>query len=281
MRKRTFLAALAAAAILAVGAFAIVAAMTEAEIDAHASTVRAIATRTAFSPDADFAPDSLPAPVRRYLRFTFPDGPPAYRTARIAMQGMFRRPLTEDMNPTTASQVAATRTPTYIFAATTPIATGITARVYDAFIDGEMTMKAILQSVFTVEDRRGSETLNRISLRRWLMEAPTYPMAFLPGGPVTWQAIDEKSARATLSEGDLTTSVIAWFNEDGSLDRIEAEEDGDLTTPYHGSGEYAARSDYRMVEGVRVPMGFTIARRANGKIYPFWKGRLTSVNFEK
>ncbi|SDE54407.1 DUF6920 family protein [Rhodospira trueperi] len=220
---------------------------------------------------------ALPDSVRRYIAFTFPDGlPDPTTTVTVAMEGDFRRPGVTAFEPTTAHQVTAAGTPAFVFDATTPIVAGVWARVYDAFVDGEMDMKARILSTLTVVDYSGSPTLNQISLRRWLIESPLYPMALLPGGPVTWEPIDDRHARAVVSWGGMEADLIATFRDDGALVEFRTEEDGDLSTPYHGSGEVATRDDFRMVEGVRLPHAFSIARAANGETYPFWVGRVTN-----
>lgn len=83
-----------------------------------------------------------------------------------------------------------------------------------------------------------------------------------------------------VSADGLSASFIASFRPDGSFERFDSETDGDLTTPYHGSGEHVLREDYRLVSGRMIPHRFTIARAAGGKIYPFWKGRITSIQYE-
>ena len=44
--------------------------------------------------------------------------------------------------------------------------------------------------------------------------------------------------------------------------------------------EHVTRGDYQLVDGVRVPMSFEIARAAGGERFPFWFGRITSIRFE-
>jgi len=250
-----------------------------AEISGREDAVIADARDRAASFDAA-AMQSLPAPVRRYLDFVFPDGPPVdIVSVAVDMSGEFRRPLMEKFEPTTARQVASTRKPDLVFSADTPIIGPVWAVAYDIFVDGEMEMGAKLLSTLRVVDEKGTPELNRISLRRWLLESPAWPMALLPGGPVEWEPIDDRHARAVVSAYGLQASMIATFRDDGSLAAFDAEEDGDLTTPYHGSGEHTVRSDYRLVEGVRIPMAFMIARAADGEIHPFWEGRITSIRF--
>lgn len=254
--------------------------LTEREIAGHAETIRRVAADRPSIVVDPAALQALPAPVRRYLAFAMPDLTVRHRVVTVTEEGSFRRPLTEGFAPTTATQTIAVGTPALVFAATTPIMSFLWARAYDFFADGQMQMRAKIVSALTVVDEEASEALNRTSLRRWLLESPLYPMALLPGGPVRWEAIDDSHARAIVSGFGLEATLVATFRPDGSLASFDAEQDGDLTTPYHGSGEHAARDDYRNVSGMMIPHGFEIARAAGGRVHPFWKGRITSIAFE-
>lgn len=253
---------------------------TERDIRAFQEEIVEIAkARAPLHPsDADFA--ALPAPVQRYFTYVFPNGVPEMQLVRLTSEGQFRRPQTESFSFTTAEQVIALPEPALMFSATTPIIPGIWARAYDFFANGEMEMKAKILSTLTVVDERETPELNTISLRRWLLEAALFPQALLPGGPVTWDAIDDNSARATVSADGLQSSMIVHFDKAGAITHMVAEEDGNLNTPYHGSGEHVTRTDYREVQGVMIPHAFVISRMAGGELYPFFKARLTDLRFE-
>lgn len=222
----------------------------------------------------------LPAPVQRYFRFTFMGQVPAYAVVRLSASGDFRRPQTEDFNATTARQVIAAGLPALMFSATTPVLPGIWARAYDFFADGEMEMKAKILSAITVVDEKQTPLLNQISLRRWLLESALYPAALLPGGPVTWAPIDDRSARAVVTWQGMSAVMVAHFAADGRMTHMSAEADGDLSTPYHGSGEHVARSNYRQIGNQMIPMDFTISRQAAGQLHPFWRGSVDAIAFE-
>lgn len=274
---RKSLVALAVLVLAAGGTVVWFAQSTRGEIEALERSVVARAAETAPFPPSQAA---LPAPVRRYFDFVFPDGPPAGVThAVIEMAGRFRRPLTDGFQPTTARQIVSTRAPDMVFSADTPVLGPLWAIAYDAYVGGEMEMRARLLSMITVMDQGGTPALNRASLRRWLLESPAFPMALLPGGPVTWEPVDDSRARAVVRAYGAEASLVATFGPDGALTRFDAEADGDLTTPYHGSGEHASRSDYTLVDGVRVPMRYEIARVADGRTHPFWTGRITAIRF--
>ena len=224
--------------------------------------------------------EDLPAPVQRYFAFVFPDGPTTARLARISAEGRFRRPRTTTFNPMTAEQVVAIDAPAFMFSATTEMAPGLWARAYDFFADGEMEMKAKILSLITVVDERETPELNAISLRRWLLESALFPQALLPGGPARWEAVDADSARLLIEAEGLRATMIARFDDVGRMTEMAAEEDGDLDTPYHGSGEHVTRGDYQRIGDVMIPMRFAISRAADGEIHPFWEGRITSVRFD-
>ncbi len=242
-------------------------------------TDRIVAQAEQHAPPSLGALDDLPAPVARYLRLAVTESVHS-RRVEIRQHGAFRRPKTDTFNPTTAHQVIATGSPAMLFDATTWVLRPLLwARAYDAYADGEMVMKAKVLSAVAVVDEMASPELNQISLRRWLLESPLYPVALLPGGPVTWEPMDDRRARARVSAGGLQATLVATFGDDGLLASFHAEQDGDLDTPYHGSGEHVQRGDYQAHGGMLIPMRFTISRMAQGQIHPFWRGTVTDVRF--
>lgn len=282
MRWRGMTCALLFAGVLVFGIAGVIAycsMRTEKTIERLGRIVEELGGKTPVSVFAGGTMEELPSPVRRYFTYVFRGEPRNVSWVRVEMAGQFRRPRTETFSRTTASQILAAGTPAFVFDATTPVVPGIWARAYDSFAEGRMEMKAKIASAFTVVDERETEALNRTSLRRWLLESPLCPPALLPGGPVRWEPIDDHHARAVVAGYGLEASLVATFRDDGSLESFSAEEDGDLETPYHGSGEHVSRSDYRLVEGMMIPMAFSISRVSGGCSYPFWTGCVVSIVF--
>ena len=222
----------------------------------------------------------VPEPVQRYFNFTFNKGTISISSVELSAEGDFRRPLTDTFNETSANQTIAIGTPALMFSANTPLIPGIWARAYDYYAEGQMEMKAKVLSVLTVVDEKESEELNQISLRRWLLESALYPASLLPGGPVSWEAIDNHTAKATVSSGGTSASMVAVFDSTGRMTEMYAEEDGDLNTPYHGSGEHVSRFDYKPVQGMMIPHSFVISRMAEGVKHPFWRGNITQITYK-
>ncbi len=275
---RTAVALAAIVAVLAV-VVAYSTRQTEADIRGLRERVEVIG---AAGPSPVYEADAiaqLPEPVQRYFDYTFVDTPEPMGFVTLTMAGDFRRPLTEGFAPTTGEQTIAVGTPSLMFSARTSVFPGVWARAYDFYANGDMEMKAKVMSTLTVVDESATPELNQTSLRRWLLESPLYPAALLPGGPVRWEAIDDTHARAIVSADGLEASLVATFRPDGSLASFAAEEDGDLTTPYHGSGEHVERGDDRLVDGMMIPHSFTISRAAGGELLPFWTGTLEAISF--
>jgi hypothetical protein len=223
----------------------------------------------------------LPAPVRRWLDFTFPgDEARPRRLAYWRMEGRFRRPHHDTWAPMTAEQRLAAGRPAFVFDATTWPMPGLWARAMDAYAGGDMDMKARILSAITAVDEVGGAALNRTSVQRWLLESALAPSALLPSERVRWEAIDADTARAVVTHAGAEAAYRVTFDARGAIRRFDAEHDGRLDQPYHGAGEHAMRGDYREVGGVMVPTSFTIARVIDGAIRPFWEGRVTALRFD-
>ncbi len=254
---------------------------TEANIDAFHQRVEKLGFASPSPVVNKKAMARLPEPVRRYFEYVFITGVPRLAVTRVEIAGDFRRPLKDNFAPLTASQTLAAGTPALMFDASTSIVPAVWARAYDFYAEGKMEMKAKILSAITVVDESETPALNRTSLQRWLIESPLFPVALLPGGPVRWEAIDDSHARAIIEIENMSASLVATFRKDGSLKAFDAEKDGDLTTPYHGSGEHGLREDYREVSGMMIPHRFTIARASKGKVLPFLRGEVTSISHDQ
>ncbi len=283
--KRPLVVVGATAALLCLTAVAIVSWRTaafDAEIQGYVESVEQTAARGPTPAPTPEALAALPAPVRRYFAFAFPDGVPAVRTMRFRLEGTFRRPRTTGFAPMEAHLVTAPAATAFTFWGTTDVAPGISATAMDAYVNGSMRMAAKVLSTLAVVDEQGNPTLDDISRMRFLLEAPLSPTALLPGPHLRWEAIDAASARLIgLRDGRPVGAYRVTFGPDGGISRFDAEPEGDeIDGRYHGAGEIALRSDYQLVGGMRLPLSFEIARRIDGITRPFWRGRVRAVTID-
>lgn len=220
----------------------------------------------------------LPAPVQRYFDYVFPNGPKPLRGVRMKMEGQFRPPGQSDFGPMTARQYAAVTRPAFVFTATTHVLPGVWAAAMDAYTDGRMRMKVKLLSTFSIVDEEGPR-LDAISRMRYVLEAPLFPTALLPGPHLRWEAIDPETARAVVlgEAGDRIGAYRVRIDAKGRITRFRYDGEAEANGRYHGAGEQALRGDYRLIDGVRVPTRFEIARVIDGEVRPFWRGRITAL----
>lgn len=90
----------------------------------------------------------------------------------------------------------------------------LAAHVHDAYVNGEGILHASIAGLFPVADLRGAKDVAQGELMRFFAEAAWYPTALLPSQGVRWEAIDDRSARASLTDGALSLTMQFRFGED-------------------------------------------------------------------
>lgn len=146
-------------------------------------------------------------------------------------------------------------------------------RVHDAYVAGEGILHASLLGLFSVVDMRGTKDVAEGELMRFLAEAAWYPTALLPSQGVRWEAANDRSAYATLDEGDISITMLFTFNEEGLIDTVHAEARGRtmghevVPTPWEGRVW-----NYEKRGGMRVPLDGEVAWLLPEGEKPYWRG---------
>lgn len=146
--------------------------------------------------------ERLPAPVQRYFRGVLQDGQPIVTAATIRMTGRFNLSATgAQWRPFSSQQRVTPRRPGFLWDARIALLPGLSVRVVDSYIAGQGLLRASLQGLFTMADLRGGGDIARGEFMRYFAEAVWYPTALLPSQGVRWQAVDDRSADATMVDG--------------------------------------------------------------------------------
>src|SRR4028119_1359313 len=163
--------------------------------------------------------EGLPAPVQRYFRVVLEDEQSMVAGVRVHHTGTFNMGETEDRwKPFTSDQVVVARRPGFDWNGRVAMAPGLPVRVHDAYVAGEGVLPASLLGLFTVVDMRGTGEIAGGELMRFFAEAAWYPTALLPSQGVRWEAAGARSAYATLREGDISTTMLFTFAEEGLIE---------------------------------------------------------------
>jgi hypothetical protein len=242
------------------------------------------ASRTAPSPSRYHESElhGLPAPVQRYFRAALKDGQPVIAAATVEHSGTFN--MSEgaaQWKPFTSEQRVITQRPGFDWDARIMMFPGVPVHVHDAYVAGAGMLRGAILGLIPVVDMADSPELARGELMRFFAEAVWYPTALLPSQGVTWQAVDDRSARATLSDGSISITLTFGFQDDGLIASVYAEARGrsaggkTVNTPWQGRfWNHAAQS------GMRVPLEGEVAWMLPEGAKPYWRGTTTALAYE-
>jgi hypothetical protein len=223
--------------------------------------------------------EGLPDPVQRYFQAVLKDGQPIVTAANLSQQGIFNMSETKaKWSPFTATQFVTTQRPGFDWDARIQMAPGVNAFVHDAYTLGAGSLHASLLGLFTVADVRDTPAAAQGELLRFFAEMPWYPTALLPSQGVCWEAIDDTSARATLTDGATTVSLVFWFNADGAIETMRAEARcRDKLTAMPWSGRFW---DYSVCNEMLIPLQGEVGWEYPDGLRLYYKGKVTEINFE-
>lgn len=248
-------------------------------IHEYTSSVRCGSSSVA--PEA-YDPDDvvdLPAPVRQYFETVLQSGQPHVEGVRLSQAGEFRLGGADaPWHPFTATQVYSVSPPQYVWDATIELSPLVTARVLDAYLDGEGLLRANLFGAVRVASAGPDPQMNEAELQRYLSETPWFPTALLPAAGVSWKGVDDRSARATINDGGVTATATFHFDEEGYVRQLTADRyrrDEDATAPWVGEyGAYEERG--RMSIPTEGEVGW---KTVEGEI-PYWRGTITGIEYQ-
>ena len=230
----------------------------------------------------DFAElDGLPPVVQRHLRTALKQGQPMLAAVSVEHQGSFNMgEATANWKPFTSTQRVVTRRPGFDWDARISVMPGLTVKVHDAYVGGEGILHAALAGLLTLAELRGSGEIAEGELMRFLAEAAWYPTALLPSQGVRWEEVDERSARATFSDGQLGLSLLFSFGDDGLIERIAAQSRGRAVGGKVVATPWQARMwNYAERDGMRVPLEGEVAWLLPQGPLPYWRGRITRIDY--
>lgn len=284
-RSRRFPTALALVGAALLAAVAIVSSRARRLDRRVAARVDALLARAA-TPADDGAPADatvtgddladLPDPVRRYLEGVLSTDQPRARTVRMEQRGEFRVGDGPDAwKPFEATQHATVDPPGFVWDATVALRPFLPVRVVDAYEDGVGTLEAKLCSAIPVASAGPDPAMDEGELLRYLAEAAWYPTALLDGR-VSWEAIDDRAAGATIEDGENAASIEYRFDERGLVESVHAEaryrqEDGDHA-PWTGYFD-----DYEVRNCLLVPTSAEVEWNLPDGDRPYWRARIGAI----
>lgn len=201
--------------------------------------------------DADLA--HLPPPVQRYLRLTGAVGRDRVFNFRARFRGDIRRGANDPWMPFTVVQYEGFDPPVRLFLMEASLR-GIPFQALHVMRDGTSTMRVRAAGVVPVANAAGAE-MDRSESVTLLNDMALLAPATLIDPGITWEASDDRTAKARFIHGRHTVAATLVFNDAGELadfvsdDRSMAAPDGRSFTPARWSTPFR---DYRTFDGRRL-----------------------------
>ena len=227
----------------------------------------------------------LPAPVARYLGLVLTDGQAMVARVRLRQSGQFNGSDGEpDWQPFTATQRVVTQVhggrPGFDWDARIAGWLGLSVWVRDAYAGGAGLLQATLLGLIPLATQRDTPAAAQGELMRYLAETPWYPTALLPSQGVRWEALDARSAWATLTDGDTTVRLRFGFGPDGLVESVHAPARPRRLRGVMGVAPWRCRlSGYVRRQGMRLPFSAEVAWQLPTAGEPYWRGRVTQIDF--
>lgn len=227
--------------------------------------------------------EGLPAPVVRYFRHALRDGQRMIASARVQWEGEFNMgtPGRDNWRPFTAVQEFVPGAPGFVWNARIQMWPLVPICVRDSFLDGRGSMRAAALGLVSVVNAEGTPTLASAALQRYLGEAAWLPTALLPRHGVTWTAIDDERARASITADGTTVSLEFRFDSEGRNTSVFAAErsyDDGKGPPVPRPWE-ARNLEFGEHSGVRVATDSVAEWHLPSGAFAYWKGRPTRVEY--
>lgn len=202
----------------------------------------------------------LPVPVQRYFNFSLSENQSYISYVRLKHSGEFKPQ--DKWTPIKGEEYFTTQNPGFIWFGKIPL---LSAK--DIYYNGEGNLVIKLLSFIKIANLKGEE-INQGELLRWLAEAPCFPTALLPSDKLTWESIDDSSAKVIFTDNNLTIEGIFHFADSGEITHFKAKRFRDKTLE-DWTGYY---KDFRTVDSMKIPFHLEVA-------WNLQPGDLKYVNF--
>ena len=221
----------------------------------------------------------LPQPVQTWLLNSGIVGKQQIHSVHLKQKGFMRlKPDDNKWIPTTAEQYFTIDKPAFIWNVNMEMMPLVPVAGRDQFVHGKGQMLIKVFSLFNMVNQ-ADEKIDQGALQRYLAEICWFPSAAL-SPYITWQAIDDYSAKASMTYNGVSGSVIFYFNKDGDMIRCIADR-------YKGGGSEATLEKwvvdtkrYAVMNGIRMPVQSEATWKLKEGDYTWYKLEITSIEYQ-
>lgn len=225
---------------------------------------------------------TLPPPVVRYLRLALTPGRRVPQRVRISQDGEIRlKNQQKAWKWFSAREYLQVESPAYVWDARVDMMPIADVRVVDNYQRGRAALRIKLMSALPLLEDEGRPELAQSALIRYLAEAVWCPTILLPRPGLQWEAIDDDSARVTLTDSGFSVSLVFHFNARNEVERVVADErfrelDGRYI-PTRWTGYYKGYGDRG---DMHIPLQSAAQWNLPDADFTYWRSRLRSIEYD-
>lgn len=220
----------------------------------------------------------LPNPVKNWLRHSGAVGNASISIGKVTQKAEMRlKPDQNNWLPATAIQYTTVINPAFIWSVDLKMNSLLNFQGRDKYEDGKGEMLIKMNSLINVVSERG-EKLDEGTLQRYLGEMVWFPsLALSPY--ITWEQIDENTAKATMTYKGTSGSGTFYFNSIGDITKFSA-------LRYKGNEVDAKKHEwevntlgYKRFEGIKVPSKITSTWKLDEGDWTWLKLEVTDIKY--
>jgi len=222
--------------------------------------------------------ESLPGPVKKWLSHSGAVGRPYVNVGKVLQKAEMKlKPEQESWMDATAVQYTTIGNPAFIWSVDVKINRVLSFKGRDRFENGKGRMLIKMNSLINIVNDHG-EKLDEGTLQRYLGEMVWFPSLAL-SRHITWEALNDSTARATMNYNGTTGSGTFYFNAAGDVTRFSA-------LRYKGNEPDARRHEwvmeiegYNIFEGIKVPAEMSASWILEDGAWTWLKMEVTEIKY--
>ncbi len=222
----------------------------------------------------------LPSAVQAWLRSTAIIGKPLIIKACVHQKALMKmKPEQHDWHNAQALQYTTMDPPAFIWTVNMKMNPILSIKGRDKFVDGKGEMLIKMNSLINVANEKGTR-IDEGSLQRFLGELVWFPsLALSPY--ITWESIDDNSAKATMTYNGTSGSGTFYFDENGDFKKF-------IAMRFMGNKTDAKRypwvltvDDYAVFEGIKVPSKMKATWQLDEADWTWLQLEIVSISYNK
>ncbi|WP_347925605.1 DUF6544 family protein [Pontimicrobium sp. SW4] len=180
--------------------------------------------------------------------------------------------------PFTATQDFNVKNPAFVWATKVKVMPIISMVGRDKLYNGEGEMLIKLASLIPVVNEGENDKINQGAMIRFLAEICWFPSAVINDN-ITWESINDTSAKATLTINDKSVLGLFTFSDEGNLMSFEAQR-------YYGGKNdsklekwYVEMLSYKTFNGITIPNKSSVTWKLNEGDFNWLQLEITNLKF--